>query len=245
MTLEKILRTFADLDNRMRGVGPHTVEMVLDHTTASEVWAFLRELKSRRDDEMEKKEKASDKRKQQSWEDPFSEGLSEETIRKAEEKMRRDQEEAFRDSMYGNFGQQKGRPYDGPHDNRAPPPGWGGPDGPSMEEILRKMYDEIRNGGFRKQQSSSSSYRFNWDESNPFGEKAESSSQSKKKTDSTHARRPWYEVLGVDPAKCDKATIKSAWRKLAKIHHPDRKGGSVEKMSEINRAKDEGLSRGV
>lgn len=51
--------------------------------------------------------------------------------------------------------------------------------------------------------------------------------------------RPWHEVLGVAPG-ADKATIRAAYRKLAHRYHPD-KGGSTERMAEINAAKDEAL----
>lgn len=53
-------------------------------------------------------------------------------------------------------------------------------------------------------------------------------------------RGAWHEVLGV-PVGANKATIKAAWRRLCKINHPDR-GGSHERMAEINAAKDEGLA---
>jgi len=52
------------------------------------------------------------------------------------------------------------------------------------------------------------------------------------------AKRPWFEVLGVS----DKATaeeIRAAYRRLASEAHPD-KGGSAERMAEINRARMEG-----
>jgi len=58
-------------------------------------------------------------------------------------------------------------------------------------------------------------------------------------------RAPWYEVLGVKP-NADKATIKSAWRKLASKYQPRTSAQALdnertEKMKEINTAKDEGL----
>lgn len=42
--------------------------------------------------------------------------------------------------------------------------------------------------------------------------------------------RDYYEVLGVERG-CDAATLKSAYRKLAMQHHPDRNGGSEESMA--------------
>ena len=53
--------------------------------------------------------------------------------------------------------------------------------------------------------------------------------------------RKWFEILAV-PAGADKAIIKSAWRQLAKRYHPDRAGGSHERMAAINAAKDAGLA---
>jgi len=44
-----------------------------------------------------------------------------------------------------------------------------------------------------------------------------------------------YTILGVDRNSTDK-DIKSAFRKLAHKHHPDREGGSEEKMKAINEA---------
>jgi hypothetical protein len=52
------------------------------------------------------------------------------------------------------------------------------------------------------------------------------------------AKRPWFEVLGVsESATADE--IRSAYRRLASEAHPDR-GGSEERMAEINRARVEG-----
>jgi DnaJ-domain-containing protein 1 len=66
------------------------------------------------------------------------------------------------------------------------------------------------------------------------------------KTKASHkGRAPWYQVLGVQP-NADKATIKSAWRKLASKYQPRTSAQALdkertEKMKEINTAKDEGL----
>jgi hypothetical protein len=56
----------------------------------------------------------------------------------------------------------------------------------------------------------------------------------------------WFEVLGV-PANSDKSTIKSAWRKLCKLHQPRTSAecddkSRAKKMMDINIAKDEGLA---
>jgi DnaJ domain len=67
-------------------------------------------------------------------------------------------------------------------------------------------------------------------------------SQTNSKNQSTPppgAKQRWYEILGVPPG-ADQATIKRAWRHLAKKYHPD-KGGSNEMMSKVNAARDEGL----
>src|ERR1700744_2225833 len=50
--------------------------------------------------------------------------------------------------------------------------------------------------------------------------------------------RDYYEVLGVDRG-CNDAALKSAFRKLAMEHHPDRNGGCEEaagRFKEINEA---------
>lgn len=51
-------------------------------------------------------------------------------------------------------------------------------------------------------------------------------------------RRPWHEVLGVRP-DATLAQRQKAYRSLAMQYHPDRKGGSNEKMQELNQAKKE------
>jgi molecular chaperone DnaJ len=50
--------------------------------------------------------------------------------------------------------------------------------------------------------------------------------------------RDYYELLGVQRT-CDEGELKSAFRKLAMEHHPDRNGGAAEstaKFKEINEA---------
>lgn len=51
--------------------------------------------------------------------------------------------------------------------------------------------------------------------------------------------RPWWEVLGV-PRDAGVQTIAAAWRSLSSQHHPD-KGGTAERMAEINTARDAAL----
>ncbi len=52
-------------------------------------------------------------------------------------------------------------------------------------------------------------------------------------------RKAWHEVLEVAP-DASREAIQAAYRRLAKLHHPDH-GGSTEKMAEINAARDEAL----
>jgi hypothetical protein len=56
-------------------------------------------------------------------------------------------------------------------------------------------------------------------------------------------KTPWHEILGVSKV-ATRTQIKAAARKLAAKHHPDR-GGSTDKMAEINAARDEGLARAL
>lgn len=51
--------------------------------------------------------------------------------------------------------------------------------------------------------------------------------------------RPWWEVLGI-ARESTTAEIREAWRRLSSQHHPDR-GGTAEKMAEINTARDAAL----
>jgi hypothetical protein len=53
-------------------------------------------------------------------------------------------------------------------------------------------------------------------------------------------KRDWREVLEISAASPTAALVNSAYRGLASKHHPDR-GGSAEKMAELNRARDEAL----
>lgn len=56
----------------------------------------------------------------------------------------------------------------------------------------------------------------------------------------TQTRRPWWEVLEVN-MRCTAAEAKTAFRKLAMLHHPDR-GGTNEKMAELNTAWEQACS---
>jgi len=55
---------------------------------------------------------------------------------------------------------------------------------------------------------------------------------------STGSPRPWREVLGVDDGENNIETVKGCFRICASKAHPDR-GGSDERMAEVNRAWDE------
>ena len=47
--------------------------------------------------------------------------------------------------------------------------------------------------------------------------------------------RDLYAVLEVDPY-ADDATLRDAYRRLARLHHPDVPGGSTQRMAELNEA---------
>jgi hypothetical protein len=48
--------------------------------------------------------------------------------------------------------------------------------------------------------------------------------------------RSWREVLGVHPQERDMEIVRAAFRRLRSVHHPDRPGGSHDKMAELNAA---------
>lgn len=50
------------------------------------------------------------------------------------------------------------------------------------------------------------------------------------------ANRHWREVIGVGPDVRDLATVRAEFRRRAAQHHPDREGGSHDKMAELNAA---------
>jgi hypothetical protein len=50
--------------------------------------------------------------------------------------------------------------------------------------------------------------------------------------------RPWWTVLGVSHLASTQE-IRDAFRRAASLHHPDKRGGSHERMAELNRAYEE------
>jgi hypothetical protein len=57
------------------------------------------------------------------------------------------------------------------------------------------------------------------------------------------AATPWWQILGfTDGQTITEQAIQERWERLARENHPDR-GGSANRMAEINAARDEGLRR--
>ncbi len=54
-------------------------------------------------------------------------------------------------------------------------------------------------------------------------------------------KRPWWDVMDLDPNRNTREQIEARFRELAKIRHPDVLGGSVEAMAELNQARKEAL----
>lgn len=54
-------------------------------------------------------------------------------------------------------------------------------------------------------------------------------------------KRHWWDVLGLDQTTCTREGVKQAYRSLASLHHPDKPGGSHEKMTELNAAQEAAL----
>lgn len=52
--------------------------------------------------------------------------------------------------------------------------------------------------------------------------------------------KPWWKILGLPNGDVSENDINAMHKRLAAQHHPD-KGGSAEKMAEINRARDDGI----
>lgn len=52
--------------------------------------------------------------------------------------------------------------------------------------------------------------------------------------------KSWADILGVPPT-ATREQVNEAFRSLASKHHPDRPGGSHERMAEISRARDDAL----
>lgn len=54
---------------------------------------------------------------------------------------------------------------------------------------------------------------------------------------------PWWRVLGLAHPNPTRSEIVIAYRKASQSAHPDRPGGSHDKMAALNAARDEGLAR--
>lgn len=51
----------------------------------------------------------------------------------------------------------------------------------------------------------------------------------------------WRDILGIEGNGITASVVESAYRARAKFAHPDKPGGSTEKMAELNRAREEAL----
>lgn len=54
---------------------------------------------------------------------------------------------------------------------------------------------------------------------------------------------PWWKLLGLDHPNVTRSDIAIAYRKASQAAHPDRPGGSHDRMAAVNAARDEGLRR--
>jgi hypothetical protein len=52
---------------------------------------------------------------------------------------------------------------------------------------------------------------------------------------------PWWKMLGLDGPARSEREIKEAYRRASATAHPDRPGGSHDRMAAVNAARDEGL----
>jgi hypothetical protein len=55
------------------------------------------------------------------------------------------------------------------------------------------------------------------------------------------APKNWWEVLGLAGPTGSRDDINAAWRRASSSAHPDRPGGSHDRMAEVNRARDQAL----
>lgn len=93
------------------------------------------------------------------------------------------------------------------------------------EEILRKFWNSYADA------DSARAFYTGWTSHQYSG------NSSQKEPPRQGQTKPWHEVLGVRPDSTSQQRLK-AYRSLAMQHHPDR-GGSHEKMAELNKAKQE------
>jgi hypothetical protein len=54
---------------------------------------------------------------------------------------------------------------------------------------------------------------------------------------------PWWQILGLTGPNATRADIAIAYRKASNAAHPDKPGGSHDRMAAVNAARDEGLAR--
>lgn len=162
-----------------------------------------------------------------------------ENLRKEQQRQKSQYEESLRQQQRTN---EEARRYEKEQrQKRRPPPGF---------EETKRAFEEIFGSSFRDAYNNQTFYRgfggarqqqqentFRWSQQQ---DSASWGNNSNRKTSET---RKWWEILGV-AANANKATIKSAWRRLAKLYHPDRCNdpNAGKRMAEINAAKDEGLA---
>jgi hypothetical protein len=57
------------------------------------------------------------------------------------------------------------------------------------------------------------------------------------------APEPWWQILGLTHPNATRAEIAIAYRRASNDAHPDKPGGSHDRMAAVNKARDEGLAR--
>lgn len=104
--------------------------------------------------------------------------------------------------------------------------------GEAFNEDLWKTWEQYMRGASAGR---SNRYDFEWGPS-PFGSESHKSNRSHTPPPTPEEEpRAWTAILGVR-STATKPEITKAYRSLAMKYHPDRKGGSNEKMAELNSA---------